>query len=194
MEKRRKISTSTFMQTIFIDHTWTLFLDRDGVINKNIDGGYVLSPDQFEFLPGVLDCLPKLSKMFGKIIVVSNQQCVGKGLITEEELREIHQDMMNVIELNGGRIDAVYYAPGLASPDNTLRKPANGMALLAKSDFPEIDFKKAIMAGDKLSDMEFGRSLNMTTFYLSGTYTDSPLVDQQIQNLPDLLNYVKIKA
>lgn len=176
---------------IHMEDSWTLFLDRDGVINKNIDGGYVLDWEQFEFLPGVLETMPKLAKLFPRIIVVTNQQSIAKGLITEDALREIHQNMMNMIELNGGRIDAVYYAPGLASPDNLLRKPNNGMAFLAQKDFPEIDFSRSVMVGDKLSDMQFGKSVGMATAYLSNNYTDSELIDIHITNLQALEDYVK---
>lgn len=174
------------MTSIPIDSTWTLFLDRDGVINKNIDGGYVLDWEQFEFLPGVLETLPKLAKLFPRIIVVTNQQCIAKGLLTEEGLQEIHQNMMNMVELNGGRIDAVYYAPDMAAPNNNLRKPRNGMAFLARNDFPEIDFSKSVMVGDKVSDMEFGKSTGMITVYLSATYEKPVLADHQISTFSAL--------
>ncbi len=174
------------MPVISVDPSWTLFLDRDGVINKNIDGSYVLDWDQFEFLPGVLETLPKLAKLFPRIIVVTNQQCIAKGLMTVEGLNEIHQNMMNMIELNGGRIDAVYYAPDLDGSDNVLRKPRNGMALLAKEDFPEIDFPKSVMVGDKLSDMAFGKSSGMITIYLSKTYKESDQTDVYIADFSEL--------
>lgn len=180
------------MNPILIDKTWTLFLDRDGVINKNIDGGYVLDWEQFEFIDGVLETMPKLAKLFPRIIVVTNQQCIAKGLLTEEGLNEIHQNMMNMIELNGGRIDAVYYAPDMESETNTLRKPKNGMAFLAKNDFPEIDFSNCIMVGDKLSDMKFGKSVYMTTIWLSNGSKNSSLIDYQIPTLaalPDIINF-----
>ncbi len=179
------------MQQIHIDHTWTLFLDRDGVINKNIDGGYVLNREQFEFIDGVLETMPKLAQIFPRIIVVTNQQCIAKGLLTEEGLNEIHQHMMNKIEVNGGRIDAVYYAPGIESETDTLRKPKNGMALLAKNDFPEIDFTKCIMVGDKLSDMKFGKSVGMTTLCISDSYKNSSLIDYKISSLPAFPEMIK---
>ena len=179
------------MQPIQIDSTYTLFLDRDGVINKKIDGGYILSLDEFEFLPGVLETMPKLAKLFPRIVVVTNQQCVGKGLLSVDDLNEIHLHMMNIIELNGGRIDAVYYAPDLKSDENKLRKPSNGMAFLAKDDFPVIDFTKSIMVGDHLTDMEFGKSIGMTTFYISNSYKQNDLVDYTITGLQDVTNYLK---
>lgn len=174
------------MLTITNNHT--LFLDRDGVINKNIEGSYVLDWEQFEFMPSVLETLPKLAKCFPRIIVVTNQQCIAKGLITTEKLDEIHQNMMNVIELNGGRIDAVYHAPDLAVPENILRKPNKGMALLAQKDFPEIDFSHSIMVGDKVSDMQFGKSIDMTTVYLSTNYKENPHTDYTIKKFSELLN------
>lgn len=174
-----------------IDNTWTLFLDRDGVINKNIDGSYVLDWDQFEFLDAVLETMPKLTKLFSKIIVVTNQQCIAKGLITEIELNEIHQNMMNMIELNGGRIDAVYFAPDIESPTNNLRKPKNGMALLAQNDFPDIDFNKCIMVGDKLSDMQFGKSVGMTTVCLSNNCEQNELIDATIPKFGKIMEILK---
>lgn len=174
------------MQPISIDQTWTLFLDRDGVINKNIDGSYVLDWEQFEFLDGVLETMPKLAKLFPRIVVVTNQQCIAKGLISEDELNEIHQNMMNLIELNGGRMDAVYFAPNMASEENILRKPKSGMAFLAQNDFPQIDFNKSIMVGDKLSDMEFGQSVGMTTVYLSNTYTENKLINYHVSKFSAL--------
>ena len=172
-----------------IDNSWTLFLDRDGVINKNMDGSYVLDWEQFVFMNGVLETMPKLSKLFSRIIVVTNQQCIAKGLITEDDLNDIHQNMMNMIELNGGRIDAIYFAPGMASDENILRKPKNGMAILAKNDFPEIDFSKSIMVGDKLSDMEFGKSVGMLTVYVSNTCEENDWIDYDVTNFSALTDF-----
>lgn len=178
---------------IIVDSGWTLFLDRDGVINKKIEGGYVLDWEQFEFIGGVLETMPKLAKLFPRIIVVTNQQGIGKGLLTEEKLHEIHQNMMNMIELNGGRIDAVYFAPDLASPQNTLRKPNTGMAELASQDFPELDFSKSIIVGDSFSDMQFGKSEGMVTFYISTSYVKNNLIDYNISALKDLVEYLEFQ-
>jgi histidinol-phosphate phosphatase family protein len=182
------------MEPLLIDNHWTLFLDRDGVINKNIDDGYVLSWDQFEFLPGVLETMPKLSRMFPRIIIVSNQQCIGKGLLSIQELTEIHQNMMNMIELNGGRIDGVYFAPDLAGPHNKLRKPASGMAFQAKEDFPEIDFSRSVMVGDKDSDIEFGKYIGMTTVCISIRCANNGKADRCIEQFSDLLEVLNVKA
>ncbi len=145
----------------------TLFIDRDGVINRRIEGGYVRSWKEFEFLPGVLSALKDLSGRFVKIIVVSNQQGIGKGLMTEEDLSKVHERMIREIGAAGGRIDRVYHCPALESEGSFLRKPNVGMALRARKDFPSISFKRSVMVGDSLSDMLFGRRLKMFTVLLA---------------------------
>jgi len=150
-----------------IDKTWSLFLDRDGVINKRIVGGYVQSWDQFEFLPGVADALKLLSGKFAAILVVSNQQGVGKGLITDKDVKAIHARMVEEIGKTGGTIDKIYYCPSLEEDKSILRKPNIGMALKARKDYPAINFKRSVMVGDSISDMIFGRRLKMKTVFLS---------------------------
>jgi D-glycero-D-manno-heptose 1,7-bisphosphate phosphatase len=152
---------------LMIDRRWTLFLDRDGVINKRMKGDYIRNWDQFEFLPGVKDALKELTGIFGTIIVVSNQQGVGKGLITEPEVVEIHKRMADEIERTGGKIDRTYHSPHLEEENSLHRKPNVGMGLKARREFPGIDFKKSVMVGDSLSDMLFGRRLKMITIFLS---------------------------
>ncbi|MFH1159793.1 MAG: HAD-IIIA family hydrolase [bacterium] len=154
------------------DNSWTLFLDRDGVINRRIIGGYVRHWDQFEFLPGVLNALGVLSGIFGKIIVVSNQQGVGKQLMRESELDLIHEKLIIKAEQEGGRIDAVYFSPHLEREGSVMRKPKVGMALKARWEHPGIQFKKSVMAGDSLSDMLFGKRLGMITVLISTSKSD----------------------
>ena len=95
-----------------------LFLDRDGVINKRLPGQYVQSPDEFTFMPGVLDAFPKLAKRTKRIIIVTNQQGVGKELMTYEELEKVHEFMQQKIEEKGGRLDAIFSCTELASDTN----------------------------------------------------------------------------
>lgn len=146
-----------------IDRTWTLFLDRDGVINKRIMGGYVTSPAEFEFLPDVLPAIATFSRQFNRIFVVTNQQGVGKGLMSERNLLEIHAYMMDEIYMAGGKIDKCFFAPNLKGDPEDLRKPGPAMAEMAKFEFPEIEFEKSIMIGDTDSDIAFGKNLGMRT-------------------------------
>ncbi|MDR2410502.1 MAG: HAD family hydrolase [Bacteroidales bacterium] len=145
----------------------TLFLDRDGVINKLRINDYVKKWEEFEFLPGVLDALRLLSKQFKRIIVVTNQRGVGKGMMTEDMLQNIHDKMIAAIENAGGRIDKVYYCTAISENDPD-RKPNTGMALQAKKDFPDIDFSKSAVIGDSESDKIFAQKTGMK--YYSSVY------------------------
>ncbi len=169
--------------------TWTLFLDRDGVINKKIENDYVKNWSSFQFKEGVLPSIKFFSKKFQRIIIVTNQQGIGKGLFTENDLIHIHQQMVERIEAAGGRIDHIYFCPDLASKNSSFRKPAIGMALAAKKDFPEINFSKSIMVGDSISDMQFGKAAGMKTVFLSAEkkeISQPELIDCEIAKLSDL--------
>lgn len=179
------------LKNLNIDKSWTLFLDRDGVINRLREGDYVKSWEEFEFMPGVKEQIAALNQHFGKIIVVTNQQGIGKGLYTAADLEGIHLSMMLEIILAGGNIDRIYYAPQLAEENSEMRKPNTGMARLAKEEFPEIDFSRSIMAGDTISDMQFGRNAGMKTVFLARHILgeeQKPLVDFQFETLGDMLN------
>lgn len=135
----------------------TLFLDRDGVINKLRPNDYVKSWEEFLFLPGILEALAIWNSHFKHIIIVSNQRGVGKGLMSEDHLKNIHFRMVKEIEKHGGRIDKIYYCTSLTNEDIN-RKPNIGMALQAKKDFPDIDFSRSLMIGDSESDMIFAKN------------------------------------
>lgn len=146
-----------------VDSEWTLFLDRDGTINERIMDGYVTRWEDFHFLPGVLEALELASSLFGKVLVVTNQQGVGKQLMTVEELNAIHQQMIEVIQSSNGRIDGVYSATELRGQSPSRRKPNIAMAREACDQYPEIDLGKAIMIGDTSSDIAFGKAAGMRT-------------------------------
>jgi histidinol-phosphate phosphatase family protein len=155
------------LKELAIDQQWTLFLDRDGVINKKIENDYVKSWVEFEFIDGAIDAISILSKKFSKIIVVTNQQGIGKRLYRTEDLELIHKNMLYEISYHGGRIDRVYFSPHLAGDAHPARKPGIGMALQAQKDYPGIDFSKSIIAGDSISDMQFGRAAGMVTVLIA---------------------------
>ena len=150
-----------------INSEWSLFLDRDGVVNERIEDDYVKDCTQFVLLPGVVEAMKIFSELFGHIFIVTNQQGIGKGLMTDDELTVIHNFMTDEIEKGGGRIDRTYYCPHLESAHHPARKPAPGMALQAKKDFPAVRFNHSIMVGDSISDMVFGKNLDMTTVFIS---------------------------
>lgn len=142
-----------------ITNEWTLFLDRDGVINKRLPDDYVKTIAEFEFLDGALEAIREFDRLFAHIVVVTNQQGIGKGIMTTSDLDKIHTHMVDAIKKAGGRVDHVFYCPKLASENADCRKPNTGMGIEAQRMFPNIDFKKSLMVGDSISDMEFGDRL-----------------------------------
>ena len=157
-----------------IDKSWTLFLDRDGVINEKRENDYVKKWDEFVFIDGSLEAISILSNLFHHIIIVTNQRGVGKELMTEADLNFIHKQMIGVINKNMGRIDEIYFCTDI--DDFAInRKPNIGMALKAKLDFPEIDFRKSTMIGDSESDMIFAQRLEMKGV-LIGSFNENDLV------------------
>lgn len=174
-----------------IDQEWTLFLDRDGVINERVFGGYILDFKAFHFRPGVLKALANFRKVFGIIIVVTNQQCVSLGKLTKAQLDEIHQKMQAEIELNVGGIDAVFVATELKNQAPFHRKPNTAMGEMAKGLFPEIDFNKAIMVGDTDTDIQFGKKLGMKTVLLRTEEKTNEIADLTLDSLLELMNYIQ---
>ncbi|MCB2221688.1 MAG: HAD family hydrolase [Bacteroidetes bacterium] len=173
-----------------IDKTWSLFLDRDGVINRRIPGDYVKKWEEFEFLPGTLEAIAIFTEIFRHIFVVTNQQGIGKGIMTETELEVIHDKMIEEIRYEGGHIHKVYHSPYRDEERSVFRKPNTGMARKAKIDYPSIDFNKSMMIGDSMSDMEFGRNAGMITCYISSDEEILPKDQDELVDFlfPDLLS------
>ncbi|MCC6186703.1 MAG: HAD-IIIA family hydrolase [Chitinophagaceae bacterium] len=176
---------------------WTLFLDRDGVINEEIQGTYVTKWEEFIFYKHSLKSIAALSSIFGRVVIVTNQRGVGRGIMQLADLIDIHQKMETEIVKNGGRIDKIYACTAINNDDGN-RKPNIGMGLQAKEDFEEIDFKKSIMVGNNLSDMRFGKKLLMKTIFLSTTNmpVEMPhdIIDEQYSSLKDWANSLNFRS
>ncbi len=176
-----------------IDKSWTLLIDRDGVVNYEKKDDYILDWEEFRFYEGVPEAFQKLSGKFGKIIIVSNQRGVGRGLMSEPTLRSIHEQMQQAIETAGGRVDGIFYctSPDKLHPD---RKPNPGMAFHAVHEFPGIDLAKTIMIGNKLSDMLFARHAGVYSVFAATTNPETPFphpdIDLRFNSLPEFANHL----
>lgn len=166
-------------------HYHHLFLDRDGVINQRLPGAYVQDPRQFTFLPGVVEALRMLRAVFSRIVVVTNQQGIGKGLMTDQQLQMVHRYMRMHLAEAGVELDGIYWCPELASQPGNCRKPAPTLAHQARADWPDIEFSQSIMVGDSRSDIEFGARLNMLTVLVE-TKTEE---QGQWAAIADLIHY-----
>lgn len=175
-----------------IDNNWTLFLDRDGVFNRKIEGDYVRNIQQLQILEGVLIAIPLFNQLFKRVVMVTNQQGIGKQLMTTSDMATISQHLQQKIQQTGGHIDAIYYCPHLAELNCNCRKPQTGMAQQAQLDFPEIRFNQSIMVGDSISDMEFGRRLGMKTVFLTNDeiFSPHPFIDVHFNTLIEFAEWV----
>jgi D-glycero-D-manno-heptose 1,7-bisphosphate phosphatase len=132
-------------------HT-AVFLDRDGVLNHN-RADYVKSWDEFIFLPGVLDALADLAQTPYKVILLTNQSAIGRGLMTGSMLASIHRNILSVVSHHGGRIDGIYFCPHSPKDNCSCRKPKPGMLLTAAQDH-EIDLSRSFLVGDAFTDIK----------------------------------------
>jgi histidinol-phosphate phosphatase family protein len=182
------------MELSDIDKSWTLFIDRDGVVNHEKKEDYILNWNEFRFYDGTIEAMKILASIFPTIVMVTNQRGVGKELMTLADLEDIHTNMKAAISEGAGRIDTIYYCTSL---DNNCyeRKPNPGMAHLAQKDFPHIDFSKSIIIGNKLSDMMFGRNAGMYTIYVDTTNPEvpspHPAIDFRFANLSEAANAMR---
>ncbi len=144
-----------------------LLLDRDGVINVLRPGDYVKTPDEFVFCDGALEALRLLEPLFRRIVIVTNQRGVGRGLMTPADLDTIHAGMLESIREAGGRIDRIYCCTAVG-PEDPRRKPNPGMALEVRADYPDVDFARSIMVGDSSSDEEFASRAGIPCVRLNG--------------------------
>lgn len=154
----------------------TLFLDRDGVINVQLVGDYVKNVSELALREDFLKSIPFIVKNFGKVFIVTNQQCIAKGLCTQADVDEVHRHMLKILEGHGLHIHNIYVCPHLAGSGCTCRKPETGLAMQAKADYPDIDFARSVMVGDSASDMRFGRRCGMETVFI-GKVTDENRTD-----------------
>ena len=132
----------------------TLLLDRDGVLNRLRPGDYVKTWSEFEWLPGALEALCEAARKFPRIYIVTNQRGVGRGLMTQEALDDVHARMLSDVAAAGGRIDGIYVCTAVSDED-PCRKPARGMFDALLLEHPEVRPERTAMIGDSKSDMEF---------------------------------------
>jgi D-glycero-D-manno-heptose 1,7-bisphosphate phosphatase len=150
-----------------------VFLDRDGVINARLPGDYVRSPQSFALLPRAAEAITRLGEHFEHVLVVTNQAGVGKGLMTDFDLRLVHIHLEELAAAAGGRIDGIFHCPHRSDAGCFCRKPLTGMAWQALAKFPDIDFANSWMVGDSASDIRFGQALGMRTVLIEGKEEDA---------------------
>ncbi|MDH4193293.1 MAG: HAD family hydrolase [Nitrospirota bacterium] len=148
-----------------------VFVDRDGTLNQ--DSGYVTSPDQLVLFPGVPQAIARLNQLGVLVLMVTNQSAIGRGMMTMEDLTNIHGRLAALIRPYGARIDGIFSCPHLPQDDCGCRKPKRGLIDQAVDRF-SLDLSKCYLVGDKRSDLEVAQKvavpgvLVMTSPYSKG--------------------------
>ncbi|MBE7412608.1 MAG: HAD family hydrolase [Leptospiraceae bacterium] len=170
-----------------------IFLDRDGVINKKIQDGYVTQYEEFIFLHKVREALQILHQNQIQVIVITNQQCIGKKIIGKDDLLKIHKKMVEEIKNFGGEVLDIFYCPHLSSDNCSCRKPKPGMLFEASKKY-DIDLNKTYFIGDSISDIQAGKSAGTKTIYLEDKYnlqkSSQSNADQIFKNLYEAVEFI----
>lgn len=164
-----------------------VFLDRDGTLN--VDVGYPRDYGQVELYPGGVEAVRRINGSGLLALVVTNQSGIGRGLLTERELWEIHARMSESLRARKARVDGWYYCPHYEAAARAVfrkacncRKPRPGMALQAARDF-NLDLEASYMVGDKVEDVEFGRAFGATPVLVRTGYGERSL--RAFESRPD---------
>ncbi|MBN3032498.1 MAG: D-glycero-beta-D-manno-heptose 1,7-bisphosphate 7-phosphatase [Candidatus Saganbacteria bacterium] len=164
-----------------------VFLDRDGTLIE--DSGYISSPDQIKFIPGAIEAVKRLNEAGYKVVIISNQAGVARGLLAENMLQTIDKIIHREVLSGGGHIDASYYCPH--HPEHGVypykqacecRKPHPGMLKRAVRE-KDLELAGSFMIGDKSSDIETGkRAGTKTVFVRTGHGRDE---EKKLKEKPD---------
>ena len=181
-----------------------IFLDRDGTINFEVE--YLRSTTDLKMIPGSSEAIKEANELGWKVLIITNQSGVARGIITEQELSKIHFTLQNILRENGATIDAIYYCPHHPEVgdipykhDCNCRKPKTGMILRAAKEF-EIDLTKSYIIGDKMIDIQTGNNCGVKSILVLTGYGKDELkqcqenklkIDFIADNLYDAIQYIK---
>lgn len=157
------------------------FLDRDGTIIEEKD--FIKTPDEIEFVPGSVEAIKILRGLGYKIVVVSNQSGIGRGILTERMVSQVNQSFLRGLEDQGAPVDGLYFCPHHPDDDCACRKPKTGMIEKAVGELG-LDLKDAVVVGDKLSDVKLGKNIAATTVLVLTGY-GSKMLNELTDSNPD---------
>lgn len=149
----------------FAPRLQALLLDRDGVLNVE-RADYVRTPAQLQLLPGALQALQRAAPWEIPILVISNQSCVGRGLVTPETLASINAHLAAQVAAAGGRIDGFFVCPHPPDAGCACRKPMPGLLLQAAAAFG-LELRHCVLVGDSATDMQAAGAANCPAIWVS---------------------------
>lgn len=175
----------------------TVFLDRDGVLNEKMpEGRYVTRWEEFRTFPQVAESIRRLNEAGLRVVVVTNQRGIARGLYSLADVEAIHTRFQQELHTAGARIDAFFICPHDREKCHC-RKPLPGLYEQAAARFPDLTPATSLMIGDSLADMEFGRNLRMKTILVQNEEERSPgaeaavkLADLHFASLSDAVDWL----
>lgn len=170
---------------------FTLFLDRDGVINEPIVNDYARKPADFILTFRAVEAIGLLKRAFKYVIIVTNQQGIHRKIMSESDLEDVHLKLYDAIKQGDETYpDAVFFAPYLKKIDHQWRKPNVGMPLQAKNYLHDIDFNKCIMVGDSPGDMNLADHIGAVKIKISNPRFSFQNQDAEFANLWEMAKYL----
>lgn len=183
-----------------------IFLDRDGTINEEVD--FLTSPQHLHLIPKSADAIREANKLGLKVIVITNQSGIARGLLTEDQLFEIHKELALKLKQRDAYIDKFYFCPhhpefgrGIYKKDCECRKPKIGMLKQSVEEFG-IDLSRSFVIGDKEIDIQTGNNAGTKTILVKTGYgiqelelcrKDGLAIDYVAENLYNAIEYIKSK-
>lgn len=161
-----------------------VLLDRDGVINVDSPDG-ITSPEQLRLIDGSAQAIAQLNAAGARVAVITNQSVVGKGLIDEAQLHDLHDYLMVQLAQHGAQLDGIYWCPDAPDAATDRRKPAAGMLHEALRDFGA-DAQSTPMVGDALRDLQAGQAAGCEAHLVrtgKGAKTEKTLQLQGMHNV-----------
>lgn len=171
----------------------TVFLDRDGTLNY--DPGFVTSAAELKLLPGVSSALARLKTAGAKLIVVTNQSGVGRGMFTLKELEAIHARLQGLLEQEGAVLDAIYFCPHHPDDGCRCRKPGRAMVDRAVADL-HLDLQRSYLVGDHVRDMQLAKMVGARAILLTTEPVDAQALEmlRVEQAMPDKVTKSLVEA
>jgi len=164
-----------------------VFLDRDGVLNEYLPGAYVRNVDELRLIPGVSAAIKRINDAGIPVVVISNQQGVGKGVMSREDLDVVEKEICRRLnDESGATLDRCYYCTDLSSANSPRRKPAPGMLLEAAKELG-IDLADAVMVGDSATDIQAAKAAGVGSALLLLTGSLSVYTAGDISPEPDVV-------
>jgi D-glycero-D-manno-heptose 1,7-bisphosphate phosphatase len=170
----------------------TVVLDRDGVINFD-SPDYILSPEQWQPIPGSLEAIAKLKKAGKQVTVCSNQSALGRGMIDQTMFETIQAKMINEVEQAGGSFDFIAVCPHGPDDGCKCRKPLPGMLLDTFKALHIQDKNTVVMVGDSYRDVQAAHAAGIAAILVSSGYGDAAVIfEKSKQLMPDIQMFANL--